>query len=51
VAARRYLVEQSLSPITTGRAFARAQALCGGSCHFDIARAGSPLTPISAAPS
>jgi len=43
-AARRYLVKQSLSPISSGRAFKRARALCGGSCRFDITSVGTRVT-------
>ena len=44
-AARSYLVKQSRKPIAGRRSFRRAQALCGGSCHFPtLAEVGGRIT-------
>jgi hypothetical protein len=43
-AARAYLVRQSLRPIRGPRAFARAHALCAGSCRFSVTVVGTKLT-------
>lgn len=42
-AARSYLVKQSLTPITSRRAFRRAQTLCNGACRFSVAEVGSQI--------
>ncbi|MCA1598241.1 MAG: hypothetical protein LC769_04345, partial [Chloroflexi bacterium] len=43
-AARSYLIKQSLRPIRSARAFARAQTLCGGSCRFAPSRVGGHVS-------
>jgi hypothetical protein len=42
-AARSYVVKQSRRPIRGGRAFRRAQTLCGWACRFEVTRPGSNL--------
>ena len=42
-AARRYVVKQSDRPIRTARDFARAPALCRGTCSFRITAVGTTL--------
>ena len=42
-AARSYIVKQSRRPIVGGRAFARAQSLCRGSCRFAGAGVGTRI--------
>jgi hypothetical protein len=41
--ARGYLVKRSSRPIRSARDFARARALCGGKCTFDVTRVGATL--------
>jgi len=43
-AARGYLIKQSTRPIRTKLDFARAFALCGGLCSFEIDEVGASLT-------
>ena len=43
-AARGYLVKQSLRPINDARGFARAHALCHGSCRFPVVAVGAEIT-------
>ena len=43
-AARVYLVKQSLRPIRDARSFARADALCKGSCRFAVTALDTRLT-------
>jgi alpha-tubulin suppressor-like RCC1 family protein len=43
-AARGYLVKQSLRPIRTARDFARADALCKGTCRFKVTPVGASIT-------
>ncbi len=43
-AARRYLVKQSLRPIRGRRDFRRADALCRGSCRFEVTQVGARLS-------
>lgn len=43
-AARRYLVKQSLRPLRSRRAIARAPALCRGSCRFSVTRVGTRIS-------
>jgi hypothetical protein len=43
-AAQRYVVKQSERPIRSAREFARAPALCGGSCRFDVTSVGVTVT-------
>ncbi len=43
-AAREYLVKQSRRPIVDERSFARARALCGGSCRFSPSNVDDQLT-------
>ena len=40
-AARRYVIKQSLRPIRSAREFRAGQALCGGSCSFDVTEVGA----------
>ncbi len=42
--ARSYLVKQSLRPIRGDRDFARAQALCKGSCRFAVSSVGDRVS-------
>ncbi len=42
-AARKYLIKQSLRPIRTARAFARAHALCKGRCSFKVTKLDSTV--------
>ncbi len=44
--ARRYVVKQSRRPIRSARDFARAQALCKGSCKFSVSRVAAPITLV-----
>ena len=41
---RRFVVKQSVRPITSARGFRRARALCRSSCRFAPARRGSRLS-------
>ena len=42
--ARGYLVKRAAQPIRSARDFARARAVCGGKCTFDVTRVGATLT-------
>ena len=43
-AARSYLVRQARRPIRSARDFARAQALCKGTCRFAVSEIGTRIT-------
>jgi hypothetical protein len=42
-AATRYLVKQSLRPITTQHDFTAVTALCGGTCRFSVTGIGTEI--------
>jgi len=43
-AARSYQIRQSLRPIRSARAFARATPLCKGTCRFDVVALRAEIT-------